>query len=197
MPLDLPALMRLVGMTLVSPSDVATWIVAQRHGRDVLWMALALVAVASVLMLAITQLVLPMPPPSDGAVEVSPLTYTVIVGSLLVMLVFSIFFTGQALGGTGTFPAAIALITWFGAMGIAVRTVLAVVVAIAPSLTATAGLAGAVALLWCLVNFVNVLHGYKSLAKAAGVLALTLVGLLFGVATILALIGVGATGGAS
>lgn len=191
MPPSVPDFFRLVGLTLVNPADVARLIVAHRQSRQVLWSALLLVTVLTVLMLAAVQMVVPAFPVPQ------PFTSTLVVGAMFVILVFAIYFTGQALGGTGTFPAAIALVAWYGAVGIVVRTVVALVIGMVPALAVTLGLASGTLMLWCLVNFVNVLHGYDSLPKAAGVLALTLIGLLFGVAFIVALIGIGATTGAT
>lgn len=183
----------LVGETLRDPSAVAVRIVARPASRAALWSALALVVVLSVLLVWVTQgsmtIVLP-----DGTMNVSPFTYALILGGILVTMIFAVNFTGRMVGGQGGFGATIALVAWLEAVAMVVRLVIALVSYISLPLAGILSIFGLIVLLRCLLVFVNVLHGFKSLWKAFGVLVLAFFGMGLGLTILLALIGVGAGG---
>jgi hypothetical protein len=47
------------------------------------------------------------------------------------------------------------------------------------------------ALIWCIVNFVNVLHGFQNLGKALAAIVLALIGTALCAGIVLAILGVG------
>jgi hypothetical protein len=194
---SLGSILRLLVLTLRAPAEAAEALMALNLARAVLWQALALVTVLGVIVIALGSNVVPETAPVAGQdrLELTPLTTAAVLGSLLVILVFALHFTGTALGGTGTFPAALTLVVWLEVLTTAVRIIMTAVYLIAPALGAFVSLAGAGVVLWTLVNFVNALHGFRSLGKAAMVLILAVVGMFLGLAFILATISSALGGG--
>lgn len=190
-------MLRLLGLTIRSPGEAAALLVGLNLSRTVLWQALALVTVLSVLIVAFSPGPMPEAGPiaGPGPVLLTPFAYVAVLGASLVMLVFALYFTGTALGGTGTFPATLTLVVWLEVLATAVRLIQTAVMLVSPVLGGLVSLVGLGLLFWTLVNFVNVLHGFGSLGKALMTLLLAVVGISLGVAVILSLIGAGLPGG--
>ncbi len=189
---------QLIRQSLGDPAGVARFLIGLNLSRAVLWQALVLVTVVSVLLVALTQGAVPEGPPGPGGggpLVLSPFTYAVILGSSLVLLVFALHFTGAGLGGTGDFGAALVLIVWLEVLAMTFRVFVAAVALLLPAVSGIASALGLGLLVWILVNFINVMHGFESLWKAAFTLLIALVGISIGVTMFLTLIGVGATGG--
>ncbi|MBI1418175.1 MAG: hypothetical protein GC146_13215 [Limimaricola sp.] len=190
---DIRGALILVADTLRDPTAVAGRIVARPASRGTLWSALALVVVLSVLLVWVTQgpmaIVLP-----EGTIDVSPFTYALILGGILVTMIFAVNFTGRMVGGTGGFGATIALVAWLEAVAMVVRLMITLVSYLSLPVAEILSILGLIALLRCLLAFVNVLHGFASMWKAFGVLVLAFFGMGLGLTILLALIGVGAGG---
>jgi hypothetical protein len=188
----------LVGQSFLAPAATARILIGLGLSRAVLWQAMLLVTVLSVLLVAITQGAMPnVPPPANGAPprEMTPFSYGLILGGSLVLLVFALHFTGQALGGIGDFGAALTLVVWLEVLAMMIRLGQSAVMLLLPALGGMVSVLGLGLLFWVLLNFINVLHGFDSLWKSAFALLLAVVGISLGVTLILTLIGVGATGG--
>jgi hypothetical protein len=185
---------QLIWASFASPGRIAGAIVGLDLPRAVLWQAMGLVTVLNVLILAATQAILPVPP-AESVIEVSPMAYALISGAMAVMLVFALFYSGAALGGRGRFADAIALVVWFVVLVIVLRTAVAFSILVSPIIQEILALASTGVMGWVLVNFINVLHGFHNLGKALLVLIFAVIGIMFGLVSILTLIGVGANGG--
>lgn len=190
MPSAVETLLTLIWRTLVAPAEVAGQIVMLRLSRATLWSGMALVTVVSVLLMALTQMLLPATI-MEGALETTPYAMTLILGGLLVMTVFAVYFAGRALGGSGSFPSALALIVWLEVFSIVVRTVQALVFGLMPGMGPGLTFVGMAMLLWVFVNFVNVLHGFESLMRSALAILLAVIGIGGGLTLIVTLIGIG------
>lgn len=185
----------LLRRTLNNPADGARGVIDLGLDRRDLWLALMLTTVLSVLLVTFTQgpgLVLPL---GGDPVVVGPLTYAVILGSGLVILVFALHFVGRMLGGTGSFPATLSVIVWLEVLGLIARTAQAVASWVSGSAESIVAILGTIYLLWCLIRFTNELHGFDSVGKSILTLFLVFIGITFGILPILTLIGVGASQG--
>ncbi len=190
------AFLRMVWQTITSPAEIAEAISAQRFDIRVLWEALALCVVLSVLMLAAFQAVAPMPEElAEQMIVVTPLSYTVLLAAFMVFLVTSISAIGRGFGGTGDLTTTLTMLVWLQIVSLVCRVVQLFTTMIMPPLGGLVYLASLGALLWCLLNFVNVLHRFDSLAKSAGVIISAFVVAVLGAAAILVLIGVSVPGG--
>lgn len=183
--------MQAVWMSLIEPVDMATRVLGMRFPRDVLWQALILVAVLNVLLLAFVQLVSPTPVVVQGQViTLTPFAYAVIIGTFLMFLVFMIVHAGRMFGGTGTLDGALMLIVWFQAVSVTLEAIQVALLLISPGIAALFGVITLGAIIWVFVNFINVLHGFASLAKAAVVIVLALICAALGTGVVMGLLGI-------
>jgi hypothetical protein len=189
--------MRLLALTVRDPAEAARLLLSLNLSRGVLWQALALVTIVSVLVVALSPGPMPDAATAEGtdALFLSPFAYATILGASLVMLVFALHFTGAALGGTGSFAGTLTLVTWLEVLATAIRVAQVVTLLVAPMLAGIVSIAGLVLLFWTLVNFIRVLHGFSTLGRAVLTLLLAIAGMSVGLMLILGLIGVGVAGG--
>jgi hypothetical protein len=190
-------IMRLLALTVRDPAEAARMLLSLHLSRGVLWQALALVTIVSVLVVALSPGPMPDAATAEGtdALFLSPFAYATILGASLVILVFALHFTGAALGGTGSFAGTLTLVTWLEVLATAVRVVQVVTLLVAPVAAGIVSIAGLVLLFWTLVNFIRVLHGFDTLGRAILTLLLAIAGMSVGLMLILGLIGVGVAGG--
>jgi hypothetical protein len=189
--------MRLLALTVRDPVEAARLLLSLHLSRGVLWQALALVTIVSVLVVALSPGPMPDAATAEGtdALFLSPFAYATILGASLVMLVFALHFTGAALGGSGSFAGTLTLVIWLEVLATAVRVVQVVTLLVAPVAAGIVSIAGLVLLFWTLVNFIRVLHGFDTLGRAILTLLLAIAGMSVGLMLILGLIGVGVAGG--
>jgi hypothetical protein len=186
-------LLRMLALTLRAPGDAARLLVGLNLSRAVLWQALALVTVVSVLVAALSPVPMPDAGPVGGAEGevLTPFAFALVLGVVLVMVAFALHVTGAALGGTGSLAAALTLVVWLEVLAVAVRIVQGVGVLISPVLGGLVSMGGVAVLFWTLINFINALHGFGSLGKSLLTLLLAVTGISLGTAVILSLVGAG------
>ena len=188
---------RLLWATVMSPAETARFVLGRGLSRDVLWTALALATILSVLATALVQLVVPIPDGQiEAAIPMAPMLYGMILGCALVVTVFALHFTGQALGGDGEFSDSLATVVWIQFLLVALQLAQGALMWLSAGLGALASYATLFIVLWTLANFVNVMHHFGSLARAALTIILAFLGAGIGISLILTLIGVGTGGGA-
>ena len=181
-----------VSRSLVDPAGVARGLMGLHLSRGTLWSLLALVTVVSTLLV---QAGLVLIPGNSGAATFTPFTLTLILGSSLVVMIFAIQLTGQVFGGTGRIDQAILLVSWWQGIGLVIQAVQLVAALVLAPLAGIVTLLGLGWLVFALLHFVNVLHGFNSLFKALGCVAVGILGFSFGIAIFLTLLGVSVQGG--
>ena len=187
------AILSLIGRSFVDPRGVARLLNGLRLNRGILWSALAAVVCLSVLMMTAAIAV-------SGLEEghplfaLTPFTLAIVLGSSLVAMVFAFYFTGQMLGGTGRFPGALILMTWWQVMALAVQALQLVALGLSTWLAEAISLLGFGYLIVSLAIFIDVLHGFDNIFKAAGTVVLAVLGISFGLALLMTLIGVATLG---
>lgn len=195
MTFDFQSWMRAVWTSIMEPSDSARKVVAMDVPRDALWTALALIAVLNVILLAGLQMLSPAPVAfQDSVFTLAPFAYVTIIGVFLVLFVGGIFYVGRWLGGVGTLTATLAIIVWFQSISLTLEAIQLVLVLISPAIASIFGLLSLGALIWCFVNFVNVLHGYENLGKSIIAVMMSLIGTAMVAGIVLAVLGVGPAG---
>jgi len=186
----------LMVLTFRDTRSAAQVLNAMRLNRGILWSMLFLISILTVLTLELSLVFYPADATAPFG-SVSPFALTAVVGSALTITVFSLYFAGQMLGGTGRFPAALLVTIWWQAIAIVMQLVQTVALLFSPLLTSLVTLGALVFSIYCLIVFINEMHGFNSLAKALGAVVIAFLGILFGLSLILTLIGVAAQGGAS
>lgn len=196
MTFDFQSWMRAVWTSIMEPSDSARKVIAMDIPREALWTALMLIAVLNVILVAVLQMLSPAPVAFEQqAFAMSPFGFFAIISVFLVMLVFGVFHAGRMLGGKGTLLATLAIVVWFQSISLTLEAVQIVLVVISPAIGSIFGLVSLGALLWCFVNFINILHGFNSLGKALAAVVLALFGTALVAGIILTVLGLGAVGG--
>jgi hypothetical protein len=181
----------LIWQSVVAPRAAARILIGLNLPRLVLWQALVLVTVVSVLLVALTQGPMPeIPADTPQPIEITPFAYAMILGSSLVLLVFALYYTGQALGGTGQFTGALAIVIWLEVLAMCVRLAQVVLSVFGSGPELALSLVGMALLFWALLNFIAELHDFDSIGRALLTLVLAVFGISLGVALILSAIGV-------
>jgi hypothetical protein len=185
---DFPTFIDLVGRTFRDPAGIAAEIVKLRLPHTVGWMALGLVTIATVILIAIERMI-PNRPEMVTGLGGNPFFDTVMFGALTVVFIFVLYYAGLAMGGKGTFGGTLLIMTWFQAIVLVLVAVQMLALLLFPSIVTLVSLLGFGLQLWCLVHFLNVLHDFNSLGKAAGLFALSIIGFAFGLGFILLMVG--------
>ncbi len=194
--LDPPVLGQLLRETVVRPAHAARQLIDLRLSGEAIWTALALVAVLSVLAVAVWQLVLPVTV-QDGMIAAGPMVMGVIIASVTIALAFVIHYLGAAMGGSGGFAGALTLVVWFQFFTTVLQVLQLPIALVIPALASGITVLAMGVAIWVMVNFVNVLHGFQNLAQASVLLVLAFIGMALGLGFILTLIGVSVPGGSA
>ncbi len=196
MTVDFQTWMRAVWTSIMEPTDSARKAIAMNIPRDALWTALALIVVMNVIMVVLLQMISPAPVAfQERAFAMSPFGFVAILSIFLVMFVFGLFYAGQIMGGAGTLHGALTIIVWFQSISLTLEAIQLVLVVISPAIASIFGLLSLGALMWCFLNFINVLHEFNNLGKAFVVIFLALIGTALLAGIVLAVLGIGPAGG--
>jgi hypothetical protein len=179
---------RAVGKSLNAPAEMAGQVLSYQFPRPVLVQAVVVLAIINLMLIAVVSLMTPIPVP--GAVQVTPMTLTIMIAAGMMILASALSQAGRLLGGEGTFDAALTLVIWLQAIGLTLDVVQIALMGVSPTLAALFGVGTFIALLWCTVNFVKILHSFPSLAKAVFTLIIAMIGTIFAVVVLMALLGI-------
>lgn len=193
--------------SFVDPRAATRRIIAMDLPVPVLWQALAAVVALSVLLdqglfwLSFSGVSLPNPDslsPMDARVleltriyAENPLLVAALQGALAVIAVLATTLIGQAMGGTGRFEDALAMIAWFQALLFLLQVAQMVVGLILPPLTGLAGMAALILFFYLITMFVTELHGFRNPASVFAMIIVTLIGIAMTLAVLMSLLGVG------
>ena len=191
MTLDLPTLLRHALGSLRDPREEARWVMAIKLPRTARWEALLLIVVISVILAQIATLLVPLE--GDillGPIMVDPMVAGLVQMSLLVLMVFAIYFIGHAMGGVGGFGNTILLVAWIQFVMACLQVVQTAAMLLIPPLAAILGVVGFVLFFWLLTNFIAELHRFHSLGRVFLMIIISMVGFAFGLSLILTMIGI-------
>jgi len=181
--------------TVRSPRVAARQIIALDLGRDVIWTALAAVAAVNTIILHLTlrnapaQMQVQFP-----AYASDPIVLFMLLSGMMVLYFHILFWSGQAMGGQGRLYDVVALLVWLQVLRTCVQVVVLGLAFTLPSLAGLLSLAAAVVAFWILLNFLTEGLTLPTLWHALLVLVVSLVGVVLGMGTLIALVGAVATG---
>lgn len=161
------ALLGLIRDSVATPQIAAARLLALRPSGLVLLQAAVLVSALDALLLGVLGggFVIPLP---SGDWILPPLLHAALLGASLILTACALQVGGQVLGGQGRFAQALLVTIWLEVIAIAIQLVQVVVALALPMLTGFAGVAGLAILLWCMVHFARVLHGFPGYGRAIG-----------------------------
>ncbi len=184
---DFGTFLRLFGETLKDPAAMARRITALRWPHQIGWMALG--AITALTVIAVYFEGLAVNEGDGGILGGRPFLDAVLLGSMTVILIFVLYWAGRMIGGTGSFGSTLLVMTWFQAIVLVLITIQLIVTFIAPPLAGIVAIGAVVLQIFCLVHFLNELHGFNSLWKALGLFFLAVFGLAVGMTFIVLIIG--------
>lgn len=184
----------LIAATVKRPREVAAYLKSLQVGPETAWMALGAAVCLSVLLVFGVNGGVPVPL-FENADPFGPWMMAIFVFSTAVILVFGLFWTGRAMGGSGTLSQTVMIMAWLQMLQFAGQLVQVIAALLVPPMAGIIGLAVLGFLVFVLLNFLDVLHDLGSLGKAAFLLLLALVGVSLGLTLLLGLVGVSAPGG--
>lgn len=183
--------------SVTAPREVARWLMSIEMPRVSRWEALLLIVVISVILAqATTWILVPQGEILMGPILANPLTAGMVQMSLLVMMVFGIHWVGRAMGGTGGFGDAILLVAWIQFVMACLQVVQTLAILVIPPFSGLIAVFGFGLFFWLLTNFIAELHGFRSLGQVFVMVIVTMLGFIFGLSLILAVIGVSIPGAA-
>ncbi|MGR3650636.1 MAG: Yip1 family protein [Roseovarius sp.] len=184
-----------LAQTVKTPKEAAAALMGLRPSHGVLWQMMALVVVLSVILAFVSTLLVPVPAGMEMMpLLTNPLLLGVVQASLLVTSVFATYWVGRAFGGTGRFDDTILLIVWLQVVMVVVQAAQTVFLLLLPPVASLIGVVGIVLFVWLFVNFVAVLHGFRSLGLVLVGATVSMFSLIFGLSILLTLIGAFASG---
>ncbi|MEM9349455.1 MAG: YIP1 family protein, partial [Pseudomonadota bacterium] len=178
------------GESVTRPSDAARKLLGLGLSRDVAWSLLGFsIALTVLVMFGLSG---GEPVPLVPALEpLSPLMTFLFLGCSTIILGYGIYFTGNAMQGSGTLTGALLVVGWIQILQIAAIFVQSFLIMLSPGFGTLVGLAISIGLIWVLLSFIDVLHDFGSLGRAALLMLFVIVGIGLGLTLILGLIGVG------
>ncbi|APE43386.1 hypothetical protein BOO69_08130 [Sulfitobacter alexandrii] len=188
-----PALANLVQTTLRAPRDAAEQIMTLGLTRDVLWTALALVAIFNAALLYVIFRTSGTTLPVPAYVE-RPLALFIIIAGMMVIYVHGMYWAGLAFGGSGKLNDVLALVVWFQILRAAAQLAIIVVSLALPPAGMFLSLGVAIWGFWIFLNFVTAAMRLSSIWQALAVLIAAAVGVIVGLGLLLTLIGLAAQG---
>jgi hypothetical protein len=190
--IDRDVIIDLAVETIQRPRSAAQRIMALNLSRDVLWSSLFLVSAINSIIYSFSLLF------SDTsmlpALFSNPVLFFVIVTGVLVLTVHGFYWTGRAIGGQGDLGDLLALLVWLQALRTVAQAVMFVLMLVSPVLAQLFSLGVGILGLWITVNFITEALHLPTVLHAVGVMVLAAVGIVFGLAILAGLIGLGAMG---
>lgn len=193
---DFGTFLRLFGETLRDPAAMGARISRLRWPHSVGWMGLGAVTLLTIIAVYLETL-MPGRPETVLGLGNRPFADSVLLGAMTVVLVFVLYYAGRAFGGTGSFGGTLLVMTWFQAIVLMLIVIQLIVAFIAPPMAGFAAIIAFGLQMWCLMHFLNELHGFNSLFKALGLFVLSVFGFAVGLSFILLLVGGAAMVGVS
>ncbi|GAA6178723.1 hypothetical protein NBRC116594_01610 [Shimia sp. NS0008-38b] len=178
----------LLWLTIRDPAEAALVLLGIPVSRNVGWQNLALGVVLNTLAGIVMLAVFPLPAEMQAPFLNKPLLYALVFGSVFVILVFSLFWGGRAIGGRGRFEDVLLAIGWLLHVRFVVQVASLLLMLAMPGFALIFVLGVGLYSIWVSLNFINVVHGFNSLMKAVLLSVITMVGMFAGMILLLSLV---------
>lgn len=185
----LSAFINLMIGTLSQPRDAAAEILSIRPNRSVMWSALVLAVLLNTMVYQISLFASP-PQVALPVIFSSPIIFAILIGSGLVLSIYSITYAGRFIGGRAVLDDVMALLIWLQFLRFAVQLAAFLLMPIIPGIAGLLILCATLYGMWLLLQFVDVAHGFENLLTSFCALILSGLGIMLGLAILLSLLGV-------
>jgi len=185
----LSAFINLMIGTLSQPRDAAAEILSIRPNRSVMWSALVLAVLLNTMAYEFS-LFASAPQVALPVIFSSPIIFAILIGSGLVLSIYSITYAGRFIGGRAVLDDVMALLIWLQFLRFAVQLAAFLLMPIIPGIAGLLILCATLYGMWLLLQFVDVAHGFENLLTSFFALILSGLGIVLGLAILLSLLGV-------
>ena len=183
---------QLVSDSLVRPRAAARAVIALGLPPSLtVQAALAVTSAAVVLSFLVVRLAPGEVDQVSAAISTNPLIGAAIQFAAILVVAFLTARIGALFGGKGSLGAALALVVWLNAMLLVIQIAQLALMLLVPPLAAFVAIFAVVWALWAFSNFVTELHGFQNPLFVLGGVILSMIVLFFGLAMILAILGLG------
>lgn len=186
--MTLSGLWSLAVLSVTRPADAARAVLDARLPRPVLWSGLMLAAALNAILFSLSNLLLPTPPLFPAVLQ-SPLAYFGLVVLGMVGFIQAILWVGRGLGGQGDADDVMAVIVWMQYLRLLVQLASLILVLTIPILSLALVIAATFIGLYILLHFIMQAHRLDNLGRAAFVLVLSALAVIFAATFFFALFG--------
>jgi hypothetical protein len=179
-------LLGLMRASVLTPGETAAWLLGLRLPRRTLFEAIALLAIIGAILAGYPAGVV-FPTPDGGEVLIGPLLWSLVLAGGIILSASSLQVAGRILRGHGRFENALLVTIWLNAMGLAVELLALLLSTVSTNLAILVFVGGFLFLIWPLLHFVRVLHGFAGLGRSFIAVLLGGVGTMIGFSFILAI----------
>ncbi|MFT7594944.1 MAG: hypothetical protein ACI8R4_002270 [Paracoccaceae bacterium] len=179
---------QLVITSIKDPASAARSLMALQLPSQVLWTALALVAVLNTALFTLSNLLMPGPSPLPETFN-SPMVYLTIVVVGLILTIYALFWVGRLFGGKGSVADIMVLIVWMQVLRVLAQGAALILVMTLPFLAMIEVFAATLIGVYMLVHFVDQAHRFGSIGRSALVLIASLLAIAVGLSLIVAFVG--------
>ena len=180
--------------SLREPRAAAAEIMSWNLGRDVLWTALALVAILNTAMVSLVVQISGPTVPLPGYFA-SPLMLFILLAGIMAVYIHAMYWAALAIGGQGRLDDVLVVVIWFQVLRAVAQFAILLVSLAVPGLGVLLSIVVAVWGIWIFLNFLAEAMHLRSAGHALVVLAISAVGLVLGLGILLAVVGIMVQGG--
>jgi len=187
-------LRRMVVESLLRPRAAGEELLSVPPGRDALWTWLALLSVLNGILYSLTlpteaELGMTLPP-----FMASPITLSIFVAVVMVLMTWFFTMAGRFLGGRGDFGGMLQVTCWLQSLRLGFQIVVTLFATAAPGLGGLLAFVGGIWSLYILANFLTAVHRFETPMRAIGVMVIGVIGVAFAMTFLLTLFGAGPSG---
>lgn len=181
-------IVRLIARTFTDTPGVAQDLIAMRLNRGILWSSFLVIVCLSVLLFFVGSTIAPVG--EDHVVaQFSPFMLALILGAVLILMVFALFYAGRMLGGTARFGHVLLMMIWLQIMAFALQLIQLAFYLIVPALLTLVSFVSTIFLFYALLQFVRVVHGFNNILMAFVTVVVASLGSIFGMAIVASVLG--------
>ena len=190
MTLTMNQIFAMVMRTVRNPREGASEVLSLGIGREATWLSVGLVVILSLILAELTLFIANVGGDPSTMLTISPIVGGLLQVSVLVATAGIAYLVGRTMGGTGSFPEALLLMSWLQFIMVCVQVVQILALLLIPPLSGIILIASVVLFLWLLTSFVAELHGFRSLAQVFVMILVTAFVVAFFLSLALTLFGV-------
>lgn len=162
----------LVAETIFSPAQAGRRLLDMQLDRQAIISMFALSLVTAAILEVVQRLIVPLPEEFMAA-RVSPITFVFIVGGMQLAMVAAMTGVGRWLGGQGGLLDLLGLQSWLTLVSLMFQTCAVMLLFVSPLLAGLLNIVVVIYGFYVALHFVNVAHGFESLMKSFGVVAMS------------------------